>query len=190
MDGPEVLPGIALRGMRSVQDKIGSDFDISSMPFRRHLKINMSLALYDQLGGRPALLHLLRHFYADVRQHRLLAPVFNRHIQDWPVHIEKIAGFWARVAGGPSDYAGPMPLKHMTLGLREEHFQAWLGLWTHHCRAWLAPSAAEALIGSALQIAARLRVVCGIQSGAGEAFGFAIQSDSSVAPERGGEVHS
>ena len=118
--------------------------------------------LFQRLGGSPAVERLLRHFYADVRQHRLLGPIFNSKVEDWPEHIEKIATFWAQVTGGPARYAGRMPFKHIPLGLREEHFSAWLGLWEINCRQWLAPEYASEMIEQAHQIASRLRQFCGL----------------------------
>ncbi|MFN7141657.1 MAG: truncated hemoglobin [Limisphaerales bacterium] len=119
-------------------------------------------SLYERIGGRAPILHLLKHFYADVRQHQALGPIFNAHIQDWPHHLEKIANFWSTVTGGPRLYNGAMALRHVPLGLKEEHFGAWLGLWEHHCRAWLPGDCAEELILVAKQIGARLRMACRI----------------------------
>jgi hemoglobin len=116
--------------------------------------------LFERLGGREPLGHLLRHFYADVRQHRLLGPLFNELIEDWPAHIEKIADFWSTLTGGPAAYSGSMPGRHLPLSLKESHFQAWLGLWEHHCRAGLPPETAEELIHVAHDIARRLRMIC------------------------------
>lgn len=116
-----------------------------------------SATLFERLGGRPRLMHLLRHFYADVRQHDEIAPIFAAHIEDWPAHLEKIADFWSGVTGGPARYTGGMPFKHVPLGLEERHFLAWLGLWARHCRAHLAPTEAEELINLAEAIGQRLR---------------------------------
>lgn len=114
-------------------------------------------SLFTRLGGRPALAVLLRHFYADVRQHAEIGPIFNAHITDWPAHLEKIADFWSGATGGPVRYRGAMPARHMPLGLEERHFQAWLDLWRRQCRIRLpAPEAAE-LIGIAEMIGERLR---------------------------------
>lgn len=119
-------------------------------------------ALFERLGGRQTIEKLLRHFYADVRQHQLLGPIFNSKVENWPEHIEKIAKFWSQVTGGPARYAGGMPMRHIPLGLREEHFKAWLGLWETNCRQWLTPECASELIGQAHQIAIRLRQFCGV----------------------------
>lgn len=118
--------------------------------------------LFERIGGRAGVVQLLRHFYADVRQHQLLAPIFNEHIHNWPAHIEHIADFWSTVTSGPPKYAGPMALKHVPLGIREEHFQAWLGLWEHNCRAWIPADCATELIELAHLIASRLRMICGL----------------------------
>lgn len=116
-------------------------------------------SLFNRLGGRSKLMQLLKFFYADVRQHREIAPIFAANIQDWPAHLEKIADFWSGATGGPVVYRGAMPLKHMPLGLEERHFQAWLGLWARHCRAHLPPVEAEELIAVAENIGQRLRQI-------------------------------
>ncbi len=118
--------------------------------------------LFDRLGGRAPLRQLLKYFYADVRQHAEIGPIFAAHIGDWPAHIEKIADFWSGVTGGPALYSGPMPFKHQPLGLEERHFQAWLGLWARHCRARLAPAEAAELIAVAEMIGQRLRFMVGV----------------------------
>lgn len=115
--------------------------------------------LYDRLGGRPALLKLLRYFYADVRQHAEIASIFAAQIEDWPAHLEKIADFWSGVTGGPRLYAGGMPWKHLPLRLEERHFAAWLDLWRRHCRAHLPPTEAEELIAAAETLGQRLRQI-------------------------------
>ncbi len=120
---------------------------------------NLSGVLFDRLGGRSRLLHLLRYFYADVRQHREIGPIFAARITDWPAHLEKIADFWSGVTGGPALYNGPMPFKHISLGLEERHFAAWLDLWQRHCHAHLPPLEARQLIVLAESIGLRLRQI-------------------------------
>ncbi len=116
-------------------------------------------SLFARMGGRATLSKLLRRFYADVRQHEGIGPIFSKQIQDWPAHLEKIADFWSGATGGPALYAGPMPAKHMPLELQEEHFAAWLDLWGRHCRAHLATKEAEEMIRLAEMIGQRLRAL-------------------------------
>ena len=130
-------------------------------------------SLFDRLGGRAPLLELLKYFYADVRQHSEIGPIFAAHITNWPAHLEKIADFWSGVTGGPMNYRGGMAARHMPLGLEERHFQAWLGLWARHCRARLAPAEAAELIGIAETIGQRLRAMTGVPPADGAARPFA-----------------
>jgi len=120
--------------------------------------------LYERLGGKPGLLRLLGYFYADVRQHQLIGPIFMEKIQDWPTHLEIIAGFWSGLTGGPSTYRGGMPMRHFPLKLEERHFEAWLTLWQHNCRAHLSTREAGDMIDLAGRIAARLRQILGVTS--------------------------
>mgnify|MGYP001440908662 CR=1 FL=1 len=115
--------------------------------------------LFDRIGGREVLSKFLRHFYADVRQHREIGPIFNAQIEDWPTHLEKIADFWSSATGGPPRYAGPMPQRHFPLGLEERHFAAWLDLWRRNCRIHLPPDAADEMIQLAEAIGERLRAL-------------------------------
>jgi hemoglobin len=118
-----------------------------------------NLSLYDRIGGQEALATLLRHFYADVRQHKLIGPIFDRQIKDWPAHLSKIGDFWARLTGGPSTYSGQMPAKHFGLGLDPRHFAAWLELWDANCRCYLQPREAEELSRLAHGIGQRLKSI-------------------------------
>lgn len=124
---------------------------------------NTQQCLYDRLGGRDGLARLLRHFYSDVRQHALIGPVFNRQIDDWPAHLEKIGSFWARLTGGPSGYSGQMPMKHLNLGIDASHFNAWLQLWTFNCRNHLPEAEAREMIALAHEIGRRLKGILGVE---------------------------
>lgn len=115
--------------------------------------------LYERIGGREGLALLLRRFYADVRQHQEIGPIFAERIDDWPAHLEKIAGFWSGLTGGPALYGGGMAARHIPLRLEEPHFQAWLGLWHRHCRAHLPPAEAEEMIAIAEALGQRLRAI-------------------------------
>jgi hemoglobin len=128
----------------------------------------MSKSLYERIGGHHGLSQLLHHFYADVRQHAVIGPIFNARIHDWPAHLAIIENFWGRQTGGPSDYGGGMG-KHLSLPLEPEHFNHWLGLWEFNCRKHLPATEAEEMILLAHQIAGHLqRMVFGRSNPAGE----------------------
>ena len=94
-----------------------------------------------------------------MRQHDLIGPVFQAHIEDWPAHIEKIADFWSGLTGGPANYRGGMAWKHLALNLEEAHFQAWPGLWKRTCHTHLSESQAEQMSQIADKIGMRLRTI-------------------------------
>lgn len=127
----------------------------------------MQLSLYERIGGRPGLAHLLKHFYSDIRQHALLGPIFNREIEDWPSHLETIGSFWARLTGGPAEYSGQMPAKHLKLGIDAMHFDAWLQLWRFNCSAHLRKTEAQEMITLAQEIGRRLKGILAASSRAG-----------------------
>jgi hemoglobin len=113
--------------------------------------------LFGRMGGRAGLMRLLRQFYADVRQHREIGPIFMAQIENWPAHLEKIGDFWMGATGGPLRYAGPMPQRHFPLGIGETHFAAWLDLWRRNCRIHLPADAADEMIALSEAIGDRLR---------------------------------
>ena len=121
--------------------------------------MNEPASLYHRLGGHDGILKLIRPFYIDVRQHRLLGPIFNSHIQDWEAHLAKITEFWALQSGGESKFRGGFAGAHMGLGVQREHFEHWLGLWEFNNARSLAPREAEELNGLAHQLAKRLFAV-------------------------------
>ena len=119
------------------------------------------VTVFEAVGGRAALLEFLRLFYADVRQDSLIGPIFDRQIQNWPAHLEKIADFWALQTGGPSDYRGGFGAAHLRLDLEESHFRRWLMLWELNCKSRLEQAAAAWLISRAHELAGNLRRLLG-----------------------------
>ena len=122
-------------------------------------RMDTDKSLYERIGGQAGLANLLKYFYSDVRQHTVLGPIFNRQIDDWPAHVEKIGTFWARMTGGPSGYSGQMPMKHLNLGIDASHFDAWLQLWRFNCSTHLAEPEAHEMIDLAHDIGRRLKYI-------------------------------
>ncbi len=69
-------------------------------------------------------------FYAQVRNHPTLGPIFASHVTDWPSHEAKIAGFWRNAILLERSYAGnPMQAHKSAQNVHAEHFPVWLGLF-------------------------------------------------------------
>ncbi len=121
--------------------------------------MNEPTTLYSRLGGHEGILKLITPFYADVRQHAVLGPIFNAHITDWPAHLEKITEFWVLQTGGESAYRGGFGAAHLRLGLKPEHFEHWLKLWEFNNQRQLAAPEAEAMTALARELARRLSAI-------------------------------
>ena len=122
-------------------------------------------SLYDRIGQRDGLAKLLHHFYADVRQHAVLGPIFNAQIQDWAAHLAHIEEFWARQTGGPSEYSGGFAAAHLPLGILPSDFQHWLGLWEFNCHRHLPDAEAGEMIALAHRIGGQLQKILSGRTG-------------------------
>lgn len=69
-------------------------------------------------------------FYAEIRLHPTLGPVFAAHVEDWPSHEAKIAAFWRNAIMFERGYDGNPMAKHMQAGnVRPGMFEPWLALF-------------------------------------------------------------
>ncbi len=81
---------------------------------------------------------VVTRFYARVRTHPVLGPVFAAHVTDWPEHEAKIAGFWRNAILRERSYDGNPMRVHVTRPeIKPEHFAVWLGLFHEVLRAEL-----------------------------------------------------
>lgn len=101
-----------------------------------------------------ALGDLVRRFYAKVRDHADLGPVFEAAIEDWEEHFALLTDFWSSVMLTTGRYKGAPMRAHAALPIRGPHFEIWLGLWRETVRELFSPEPAEALIARAERIAA------------------------------------
>src|SRR5687767_14694796 len=69
-------------------------------------------------------------FYTKVREDEVLAPIFNKVIEDrWPEHLEKMYRFWQTVLLDEQTYFGSPFMHHANLPVSREHFDRWLKLF-------------------------------------------------------------
>jgi hemoglobin len=102
----------------------------------------MSLARFpithDQIDGVVAA------FYADVRAHPKLGPVFASHVTDWPEHEAKIARFWRNAILLERGYDGnPMAVHKAAGNVRPGMFDDWLALFDAVLKRQLPPETAQ-----------------------------------------------
>ncbi|WP_116599078.1 group III truncated hemoglobin [Primorskyibacter marinus] len=73
---------------------------------------------------------VVSEFYARVRAHPALGPVFGAHIDDWPTHEEKIGRFWRNALLLQRCYDGnPMQVHRAAGNVKAQHFPVWLSLF-------------------------------------------------------------
>lgn len=98
-------------------------------------------------------------FYDRVRQHPVLAPVFNNTIKDWGPHLATMVDFWSSVMNTSGRYKGqPMP-KHQALAdVSPGHFAIWLGLFEDTVTDLCEPDVAERFMEKSQMIARSLQL--------------------------------
>jgi hemoglobin len=78
---------------------------------------------------------LVDTFYARVREHPQLGPVFNGAVEDWPEHLVKLKQFWESVALNAGVYSGRPMQAHMRVpAIEPAHFGQWLYLFEQTLR--------------------------------------------------------
>ena len=107
---------------------------------------------------RDDIARVVASFYALVRQHPGLAPVFAVHVDDWPAHEAKVTRFWANAILNTRDYDGNIMATHQNAGnVRPGMFGTWLDLFDLTLHAELTPDQAAAWSTLARRIGGPLR---------------------------------
>ncbi len=105
-----------------------------------------------------ALGQLVERFYARIRKDDLIGPLFNRSIDDWPKHLEKLQAFWSSVMLTSGRYKGrPLPA-HAKHGdsIGDASFERWLSLWKQTTDEMFGPAIAASFQEKAGRIARSL----------------------------------
>jgi hemoglobin len=98
-------------------------------------------------------------FYARVRVHPVLSPVFAGHVQNWPDHEAKIARFWRNAILFERGYDGNPMAVHMAAGnVHAAMFTDWLALFDNVLEHHLPPETSAAWSTLAHRIGRGLRM--------------------------------
>jgi hemoglobin len=102
---------------------------------------------------------VVAEFYALIRRHPGLGPVFAAHVTDWPAHEARIARFWRNAILLERSYDGnPMAIHRAAGDVRPQHFDVWLGLFDSVLHRRLPPDTAAAWSALAHRIGRGLRI--------------------------------
>ncbi|MCK0189824.1 group III truncated hemoglobin [Arenibacter sp. F20364] len=78
---------------------------------------------------------LVVSFYAKIRKHQILGPIFNGIIKDWDSHLELLTDFWESQLLLKRTYMGNPITVHQEVdekmhhSITPEHFGLWLNEW-------------------------------------------------------------
>jgi hemoglobin len=90
-----------------------------------------------EIENRSDVSLLVRSFYAKIRKHDLLGPIFNNAIPEnhWEVHLEKLTDFWETNLFGISKFKGNPMQAHRDVDqanhhkIEMEYFGHWIQMW-------------------------------------------------------------
>ena len=98
-------------------------------------------------------------FYAVVRGHPGLGPIFAAHVTDWPAHEAKIARFWRNAILLEHSYDGnPMAVHRAAGNVKGPMFEIWLGLFDSVLKRNLTPETAASWSALAHRIGRGMRM--------------------------------
>src|SRR5690348_6925259 len=103
---------------------------------------------------------LVTTFYARIRKHPTLSPIFERVIgDDWTPHLKLMCDFWSSVMLTTGRYKGrPIPAHVKIAGIEPRHFTEWLELFEATAREMFAPDLAGSFVDKARRIAESLKL--------------------------------
>lgn len=106
---------------------------------------------------------VVRIFYARVRAHEVLSPVFfasiPNEVEIWAEHEAKIGRFWRSVLLSEQSFEGNPQVAHAKSELiRPEHFEVWLGVFDVVLSENLTDEQAAAWSHLAHRVGAGLRI--------------------------------
>ena len=87
------------------------------------------------IESREDIFRLVTTFYAKIRKHDLLGPIFNEAISDWDRHFEHLTDFWESQLLFTKRFKGNPPKAHIDVDkaeggtITEKHFGLWLNEW-------------------------------------------------------------
>lgn len=104
---------------------------------------------------------LVDRFYAAIRRHPVLAPVFEHAIapDEWPTHLATMRKFWSSVMQASGAYSGnPVAVHRAVQGLERSMFPQWLELFEATTTTLFTPELAAAFVAKAQRIAFSLQL--------------------------------
>lgn len=103
-------------------------------------------------------------FYDSARTDEVIGPIFDREVQDWDAHFDRMCDFWSSAVLKTGRYSGRPGMKHFGLGLSPDHFDRWLGRWEHAATAQLGDQRAAPFIDMGRRMARGMMNITGMMN--------------------------
>lgn len=118
------------------------------------------------LIDEPMIRQIVHDFYAQIREDRMLGPIFNTRIEDWDAHLEKLCHFWASVTLLTGSYKGTPLQAHLAMpNLSPVHFERWLSLFAATLRRLCTQDQAALFMDRATRISQSFQMALAQQRG-------------------------
>lgn len=133
-------------------------------------EINMSETTHNFPITSEQINKIVKVFYAKIRVHPTLGPIFNGAIGTnadiWEFHEEKIDRFWHNVLLREGDFGVNLMATHLEVpGIKDEHFTQWLELFDGVLSDLLPEETASLFSAKAHKIGNGLRRVVKLANG-------------------------
>jgi hemoglobin len=131
------------------------------MPAREFTDRDMTVTSQSApLPTETQIADLVGTFYARIRRHPRLGPIFERVIgPDWSVHLRLMCDFWSSVMLTTGRYKGrPIPAHLKITDIEPRHFAEWLELFGATARELFPEALAEAFVEKATRIGESLKL--------------------------------
>ena len=122
---------------------------------------------YDMGIDDVLISRLVEQFYAAIRTHEMLGPIFEHRVVNWTPHLARMKDFWASIAIESGRFSGNPMQKHSAIpDLTPAHFAAWLTLWDATVADVVTdPAAVELFSDRARRIATSLQTGIALHNG-------------------------
>ena len=108
---------------------------------------------------------LVNVFYAKIRKHKELGPIFNNAIHNWEEHLIKLTSFWKDRMLNTREFIGNPPRAHLDLPKFDlTLFEEWLKIFHETVNQIYIPEIAELYVEKSKNIAFNLQRILSLKS--------------------------
>ena len=116
--------------------------------------------------NEETIARVVAEFYAECRRDAVLGPIFERHVENWDDHLERIRRFWSAALLKTGQYSGRPLEAHLAIpNLAPEHFTLWLRLFSQTVSKHCTPADAAVFMAMAGRMARVIMATSEVRNG-------------------------